>query len=162
METGRNWAETGALLSFLSCSNFATDAIVPLDKLDQLPNLRVCPGETYDQCNAWDIFRSDKAVCLPSFEMFVPKLDVGSCSDAWLLEKRIKLKEARFADFEVQLLEDRISKIRLLNVPVKEKMVKRSLRNRHLAMVHNKVQELYCVGKEHPIEIHDATANVCP
>jgi hypothetical protein len=134
----------------------------PLDKLDQLPNLRARPGETYDQCIAWHIFRSDESVRLPSFEMLVPTLDIGSCSDAWILEKRIKLKENLFADFKVQLLEDKITKIRLLNVPIKEEMVKRSTQNRHQAMVSNKVQELYGVGKEHPIEIHDATTNVCP
>jgi hypothetical protein len=134
----------------------------PLEKLDRLPNLRACPGETYDQCIAWHIFSSDKAVRLPSFEILTPTLDIGSCSDAWFLEKRIKLKETLFADFKVQLLEDRISKIRLLNVPIKEEMVKRSLQNRHRAMVHNKVQELYDVEKEHPIEIHGLTANICP
>jgi hypothetical protein len=134
----------------------------PLDKLDQLPNLRARPGETYDQCIAWHIFRSDESVCLPSFEMLVPTLDIGSCSDAWILEKRIKLKENLFADFKVQLLEDKITKIRLLNVPIKEEMVKRSSQNRHRDMVLDKVQELYGVERKHPIEIHDATANICP
>jgi hypothetical protein len=134
----------------------------PLDKLDRLPNLRACPEETYNQCIAWHIFRSDKAVRLPSFEMLIPTLDIGSCSDAWFLEKRIKLKETLFVDFKLQLLEDRISKIRLLNVPIKGGMVKRSLQNRHRAMVLDKVQELYGVERKHPIEIHDATANICP
>jgi hypothetical protein len=134
----------------------------PLDKLDQLPNLRALPGETYDQCIAWHIFRSDKSVCLPSFEMLVPALDIGSCSDAWFLKKRIKLEENRFANFKVQLLEDKITKIRLLNVPIKEEMVKRSSQNRHRAMVLDKVQELYGVERKHPIEIHDAIANICP
>jgi hypothetical protein len=73
----------------------------PLDKLDRLPDLRTCPKETYNQCIAWHIFRSDKAVRLPSFEMLIPTLDIGSCSDAWFLEKRIKLKENLFADFKV-------------------------------------------------------------
>jgi hypothetical protein len=134
----------------------------PLDKLNQLPNLRTCPENTYDQCIAWHIFKSEEAVRLPSFETFIPALDIGSCSDAWLLGKRIKLNEARFADFKVHLSEETMLKIRLLNVPVRETMVKRSLQNRHLAMVRNKVQELYSVGKEHPIEIHALTANVCP
>jgi hypothetical protein len=94
----------------------------PLDKLDRLPNLRTCPAETYNQCIAWHISRSVKAVRLPSFETLIPTLDIASCSDAWFLEKRIKLKEARFADFKMQLLGDRISKIRLMNVPIKEEM----------------------------------------
>jgi len=134
----------------------------PLDKLDRLPNLRACPEETYDQCITWHIFRSDKAVRLPSFEMLIPTLDIKSCSDAWFLGKRIKLKENLFLDFKVQLLEDKITKIRLLNVPIKEEMVKWDSQDRHQAMVSNKVRELYGVGKEHPIEIHDATINVCP
>jgi hypothetical protein len=134
----------------------------PLDKLDRLPDLRTCPKETYNQCIAWHIFRSDKAVRLPSFEMLIPTLDIGSCSDAWFLEKRIKLKENLFADFKVQLLEDKITKIRLLNVPIKGKMVKWDLQDPHQTMVRNKVQELYGVEKEHPIEIHALTANICP
>jgi len=134
----------------------------PLDKLDRLPNLRACPEETYNQCVAWHIFRSDKAVRLPSFETLVPTLDIGSCSDAWFLEKRIKLKDHRFADFKAQLLEDRVSKIRLLNVPIKEEMVNESLQDPHRTMVRDKVQELYGVEKEHPIEIHALTANICP
>ena len=107
----------------------------PLDKLDRLPNLRACNEETYNQCIAWHIFRSDATVRLPSFEELVPTLNIGSCGDAWLLEKRIKLKEARFADFKVGLLEGGISKIRLLNVPVKKKMVKQSLQVRYRTMV---------------------------
>jgi hypothetical protein len=134
----------------------------PLDKLDRLPNLRTCPQETYDQCIAWHIFRSDKAVRLPSFEMLIPTLDIGSCNDAWFLKKRLKLKEARFADFRAQLLEDRVSKIRLLNVPIKEEMINESLQDPHRAMVRDKVQEVYGVEKEHPIEIHAMTANICP
>jgi len=134
----------------------------PLDKLDRLPNLRACPEETYNQCIAWHIFRSDKAVRLPSFEMLIPTLGIGSCSDAWFLEKRIKLKGNMFADFKVQLLEDKITKIRLLNVPIKEEMVKWDLQDPHQTMVRNKVQELYGVEKEHPIEIHAMTANICP
>jgi len=134
----------------------------PLDKLDQLPNLRACPEETYNQCVALHIFRSGATARLPSFEMLVPTLDIGSCSDAWLLEKRIKLKEDQFADFKVYLLEDKISKIRLLNVPVKKKMVAQSLQNRHRTVVHNKVSELYGVKNEHLIEVHALTANICP
>jgi hypothetical protein len=134
----------------------------PLDKLDRLPNLRACPEETYNQCIAWHIFKSDKAVHLPSFEMLIPTLDIGSCSDAWFLEKRIKLKDHLFADFKAQLLEDRVSKIRLLNVPIKEEMINESLQDQHRAMVWDKVQELYGVEKEHPIEIHAMTANICP
>jgi hypothetical protein len=134
----------------------------PLYKLDELPNLRAYPDETCNQCIDWHIFRNDTTVRLPSFEMLVPTLDIGSSGDAWLLGKRIKLREARFPDFKAQLLEDKISKIRLLNVPIKEEMVKRSSQDRHLAMVRNRVQGLYCVGKEHPIEIHALTANICP
>jgi len=101
-------------------------------------------------------------VRLPSFEMLIPTLGIGSCSDAWFLEKRIKLKGNMFADFKVQLLEDKITKIRLLNVPIKEEMVKWDLQDPHQTMVRNKVQELYGVEKEHPIEIHAMTANICP
>lgn len=134
----------------------------PPNKLNRLPNLRNCPEVTPDQCIAWHIFRDDRAVCLPSFEMLVPTLDAESCSDAWLLEKPIKMKEARLGDFKSQLLENKTPKIRILNVPVKEKMVKRSLQNRHLTMVRNKVQELYGVGKDHPVDVHKATLNMCP
>ena len=41
-------------------------------------------------------------------------------------------------------------------------MVKRSLQDRHRAMVWDKVQELNGVEREHPIEIHALTANICP
>jgi hypothetical protein len=67
---------------------------------------------------AWKIFKDDRVAHLPSVEELVPRLDIQFCCDAWFLEKPIKLKEDRFENFKGHLLEETVSKIRLLNVPV--------------------------------------------
>lgn len=134
----------------------------PLAKLNELRDLRTRPKETHDQCIAWHIFRDNRAANLPSFETFVPTLDFVSCRDAWFLEKPIKLKEDHFTEFKVQLTEEKVSKIRILNVPVTEITVEMTLKEQHSAVVRDAVQRFYKVADEHPIEIHDATTNITP
>jgi hypothetical protein len=95
----------------------------PRDELDGLADLRFQPKQTSGQCVSWQIFKDDRVVHLPSFEDLVPRLDIDSCREAWFLEKPIKLKEDCFADFKIHLLEERVSTIRLLNVPVTKRMV---------------------------------------
>lgn len=131
----------------------------PLDKLNELPDLRAQPKEIYDQCVAWHIFRDDRAVRFPSFENIVLKLDAERCSDAWFLEKPIKLKEDGFTDFKVQLSEGKVSKMRPSNVKVTERMLTPESQQRHLIMVCDKVREFYGVQDDHHIEIHNATAD---
>jgi hypothetical protein len=134
----------------------------PRDELDELPDLRSQPKHTSDQCIAWQIFKDDRTAHLPSFEELVPRLDVESCRDAWFLEKPIKLKEDRFEEFKARLLDETVSKIRLLNVPVTKEMVSRRSQSQHSVMVRETVQHFYGVGDGHSIEIHDATTNVTP
>jgi hypothetical protein len=134
----------------------------PRDKLDELPNLRTQPEQTSGQCVAWQIFENDRAAHLPSFEELVSRLDIESCRDAWCLEKPIKLKEDRFEEFKARLLDETVSKIRLLNVPVTKEMVSRRSQSQHSVMVREMVQHFYGVGDDHVIEVHDATTNVTP
>jgi hypothetical protein len=57
------------------------------------------------------------------FEELVPRLDIESCRDTWFLEKTIKLSEDRFENFKEYSLNETISKILLLNVPVTKETV---------------------------------------
>jgi hypothetical protein len=134
----------------------------PRDKLDELPDLRFQPKQTSGQCIAWQIFNDNRATHLPSFEELVSGLDMGSRRDAWFLEKPIKLKEDRFEDFKAHLLEETVSRVRLLNVQVTKRMVSRRSQRQHAVMVRERVQHFYGVGDGHSIEIHDATTNVTP
>jgi hypothetical protein len=134
----------------------------PRDKLDKLPDLRSQPKQTSGQCIAWQIFKDDRATHLPPFEELVSRLDIDSCRDAWFLEKAIKLKADRFKDFKAHLLEETVSKIRLLNVPVTKRMVSRRSQRQHSVMVRERVQHFYGVGDDHSVELHDATTNVTP
>jgi hypothetical protein len=131
-------------------------------ELDGLPDLRARPKRTSGQCIAWHISKDDRAVNLPPFEELVPRLDVESCRDAWLQEKPIKLREDRFEDLKAHLLEETISKIRLLNVPVTKRMVSRRWQRQHPAMVRERVRRFHGVGDDHVIECHNATTNVTP
>jgi hypothetical protein len=134
----------------------------PRDKLDELPDLRFQPKQTSGQCIAWQIFNDNRATHLPSFEELASGLDIESCRDAWFLEKPIKLKEDRFENFKAHLLEETVSKVRLLNVPVTRNMVSRKSQHQHSVMVRERVQHFYGVGDDRSIEIHDATTNVTP
>jgi hypothetical protein len=134
----------------------------PSDKLDELPNLRFQPKQTSGQCIAWQMFKDDRAAHLPSFEELVSRLDIESCRDAWFLEKPIKLKEDHFEYFKEYLLDETVSKIRLLNIPVTKEMASRKSQSQHSVMVRERVQHFYDVGDGHSIEIHDATTNVTP
>jgi hypothetical protein len=98
----------------------------PRDKLDKLLDIRSQPKQTSGQCIiAWQIFKDDRAAHLPPFEELVSRLDTDSYRDAWFLEKPIKLKADQFKGFKARLLEETVSKIRLLNVPVTKEMVSR-------------------------------------
>lgn len=134
----------------------------PREELDELPNLRVQPEQTSSQCIAWQIFRDNSAGHLPSFEELVCRLDIDSCRDAWFLEKPIKLKEDHLEGFKSHLLENTVSNIRLLNVPVTKRMVSRRSQRQHSVVVRERVQHFYGVGDDHSIEIHGATTNVTP
>jgi hypothetical protein len=109
------------------------------DKLDELPDLRFQPKQTSGQCIAWQIFNDNRATHLPSFKELVSGLDIGSCRDAWFLEKPIKLKEDRFEDFKANLLEETVSRVRLLNVPVTKRMVSCRSQRQHAVMVRERV-----------------------
>lgn len=52
--------------------------------------------------------------------------------------------------------------MRILNVPVTEKTVKKISQHRHSVMVRDRVQPFFDVGKDYPVEVHNATANVTP
>jgi hypothetical protein len=132
----------------------------PRNTLDELPNLRVQPEQTSGQCVAWQIFKDDRAAHLPSFEELVPRLNIDSSRDAWFLEKPIKLKEDRFKGFKSHLLENTVSNIRLLNVPVTKTMVSRRLQSQHSVMVREIAQHFYGVGGGHYMGIHDATTTL--
>ena len=134
----------------------------PLEKLDQLADLRTQPTETHDQCIAWQIFKDERVARLPSLERVLISLDAASCSDAWRSNVPVRLTDHDFLDWKVQLLERKNSKIRLLNVPIAEDVVSRDVQDYHTAMVRDKVQEFYGVGADHHIEVHVATANITP
>jgi hypothetical protein len=134
----------------------------PHDVLDELSDLRFQPRQISGQCVAWHIFKDERVACLPSFEELIPRLDIESCRDAWFLEKPIKLKEDRFEDFKAKLLEETVSKIRLLNVPVTRTMVSRRSQRQHSVMVRERVEHFYRVADDHSINVHDATTNVTP
>lgn len=134
----------------------------PREKLDGLLDLRSHPKQTSGQCIAWQIFKDDRATHLPPFEELVSRLDIESCRDAWFLEQPIKLRGDRFKDFKAHLLEGTVSKIRLLNVPVTKRMVSRRSQRQHSVLIRERVQNFYRVGKDHTIEVHDATTNVTP
>lgn len=114
------------------------------------------------QCNAWQIFVDERSNNLPSYDMFVPGLNFESCRDAWYLKTPVKLKRDGFARFKAHLLEERISKMRMLNVPVTEKTVRKKSQHQHSVMVRDRVQHFYDVGDDCPVEVHNPTANVTP
>jgi hypothetical protein len=95
----------------------------PLDKLDQLPDLRTEPNETHGQCVPWHIFKDERTTHLPSLERVLVGLDMGSCNDAWHLSNPIRLTNDYFLDWKAQLLERKTPKTRLLNVEVTEEVV---------------------------------------
>lgn len=134
----------------------------PLQKLNELPDLRRCPMEIDGQCIAWHIFKDDRGNNLPSYDMSVPGLNFESCRDAWYLERPVKLKRDGFARFKAHLLEERISEMRMLNVPVTEKTVRKSSQHQHSVMVRDRVQHFYDVKEDCPVEVHNPTANVTP
>ena len=84
------------------------------------------------------------------------------CRDARFLEKPIKLKEDRLKDFKAHMLEETVSRIRLLDVPVTKRMVSPGLQREHSRIVRQRVQHFYNVGDDHPIEVRDTTTNVTP
>lgn len=134
----------------------------PLDKLDQLPNLRTQPNKTHGQCVPWHIFKDERTTHLPSLERVLVSLGVESCNDAWHLSNPIRLTNDYFLDWKAQLLERNPSKTRLLNVQVTEDVVKESAQNHHHNMVCDKVQDFYGAGADHHIDVHEATFNITP
>jgi hypothetical protein len=134
----------------------------PLEKLDRLSDLRTQPKETHDQCVAWQIFKDERTIRLPSLERVLISLDTASCTDAWRLNDPVRLTDHGLLDWKVQLLEKKNPKIRLLNVPITERVVSRDVQDHYHTMVNDKVQEFYGVGADHPVEVHDATANITP
>jgi hypothetical protein len=134
----------------------------PLDKLDQLPDLRTQTKETYGQCIAWRIFKDERITNLPSLEMVLFGLNVESCNNAWHSNDRIRLTENQFLEWKVQLLERKTPTTRLLNVQVTEEVVKKSVQIQHHAVVRDKVQDFHSVGADHNIEINDATFDISP
>jgi hypothetical protein len=92
----------------------------PLDKLDQLPDLRTEPNKTHCQCVPWHIFKDERTTHLPSLERVLVSLDMESCNDAWHLSNPIRLTNEDFLDWKAQLLEHKTPKTRLLNVEVTE------------------------------------------
>jgi hypothetical protein len=153
---------TGEWLDLCGIDLYENGVCWPRDELDELPDLRFQPRQISGQCIAWQIFKDDRAAHLPPFEELVSRLDIDSCRDAWFLEKPIKLKEDRFEAFKAHLLEETVSRIRLLNVPVTKRMVSRRSQRQHSVMVRERVQHFYGVGDDHSIEVHDATTNVTP
>lgn len=134
----------------------------PLEKLDQLPNLRTQPKETHDQCIAWQIFKDERTARLPSLERVLVSLDAASCTDIWRINDPIRMTDHDFLEWKIQLLERKSPKIRLLNVPITEEMVSRDSQDHYQAMVREKVQGFYGVGLDYNVEVHDATANITP
>jgi hypothetical protein len=134
----------------------------PLEKLDQLQDLRTPSRESHDQCIAWHVFNDERVLQLPSLERVLVNLDAASCSDFWRSNDPVRLTDHEFLDWKVQLLERKDPRIRLLNVPITEEVVSRNVRNRYHTMVRDRVQEFYGVGDDHPVVIHDATANITP
>jgi hypothetical protein len=134
----------------------------PLEKLDGISDLRTQPKETHDQCVAWQIFKDERTTRLPSLERVLVSLDAASCTDVWRLNDAVRLTDHEFLDWKAQLLEKKNPKIRLLNVPVNERVVSRDVQDHYHTMVNDMVQEFYGVGADHPVEVHDATANITP
>lgn len=152
----------GEWLEACNINLFDHGTLWPLTKLNRLPNLRAQPKLDHNQCVNWHIFRDNGAAHLPPFEEFVSRLGFGSCRDAWILEKPIKLKEDRFTDFKAQLSEEKVSKMRILNVPVTENILEMVLQSQHSRMVRDSVQRFYDVAADDLIEVHDATVNITP
>ena len=134
----------------------------PLDKLDQLPDLRTQRNKTHGQCVPWHIFEDERTTHLPSLERVLVGLDNESCNDAWHLSNPIRLTNDHFLDWKAQLLEQKHSKTRLLNVGVTEEVVNGSAQDHHHTMLCDKVQDFYGVGADHHIDVHDATFNITP
>jgi hypothetical protein len=134
----------------------------PLDKLDQLPDLRTEPNKTHGQCVPWHVFKDERTTHLPSLERVLVGLDMESCNDAWHLSNPIRLTNDYFLNWKAQLLEHKTPKTRLLNVEVTEEVVNRSAQDHHHTMVCDKVQDFYGVGADHHIDVHDATFNITP
>lgn len=126
----------------------------PLEKLDRLPDLRTQRPENHDHCIAWQIFRDKRTVRLPLLERLLVSVD------AWRSNDPVRLTDHDFLDWKVQLLERKNSKIRLLNVPMTEEFVSRDVRDHYHAMVCDKARDYYFLGPDHPVEVHDATANI--
>jgi hypothetical protein len=70
----------------------------PLEKLDRLSNLRTQPKETHDQCVAWQIFKDERTVRLPSLEMVLVSLDAASYTHAWRLNDPVRLTDHEFRE----------------------------------------------------------------
>jgi hypothetical protein len=49
----------------------------PLEKLDQLQNLRTQSREYHDQCIAWHVFKDERTAWLPSLERVLVNLDAA-------------------------------------------------------------------------------------
>jgi hypothetical protein len=134
----------------------------PLNKLDQLPDLRTQRNKTHGQCVPWHIFEDERTTHLPSLERVLVGLDIESCNDAWHLSNPIRLTNDHFLDWKAQLLEQKHSKTRLLNVKVTEEVVSKFAQDHHHTMVSDKVQDFYGVEADHDIDIHNATFNITP
>lgn len=152
----------GEWLKYCALDLSACEVPWPLEKLDRLSDLRTQPKETHDQCVAWQIFKDERTARLPSLERVLVSLDAASCTDIWRLNDPVRLTDHEFLDWKAQLLERKNPKIRLLNVPITERVVSRDVQDHYHTMVNDKVQEFYGVGADHPVEVHDATANITP
>ena len=95
----------------------------PLDKLNELPDLRTQAKQTQQQCTTWHIFKDERAAQLPSLERVVNNLKPDASNGAWRLNRRIRLGDDHVSDWKVRLCERQPSRIRLLNVSVTGEMV---------------------------------------
>lgn len=134
----------------------------PRHKLDKLPNLRDQDSDFHGQCVAWRIFRDERSRCLPSLEHVVVKLAAGSCGDAWQLKKPIKLTKAEFDGWKARLWTGEHQHIRLLNIPITNKLIDEKAQDQYSGMVRDRVRGFYNVASDHPVRIYSASANVTP
>jgi hypothetical protein len=124
-----------------------TRTITLLAPLDRLPDLRTRPKEKHGQRTPWRIFMVQCTRDLPTLDGALVGLDGESCSsnDPWLLNDSIIQTKNDLLDCKAQLLQQKTSKTRLLNVQVTEEAVNRSAQNQHHGVVRDKIHELFGV-----------------
>jgi hypothetical protein len=142
--------------------SLATQLSWPMDKLDELPDLRAQQQDTHGQCIPWQIFRDHRSECLPMLELVVVKLTVGSCGDAWRFDRPIELTKAELDDWKARLWTRENQQTKLLNIPITNKLVDREAQHQYREMVRDRVRDFYDVGPDHSIDVYSATANVTP